>query len=64
MGLFIIITTFIAIFVLTKNLNPHKIPCHLRNEPHKWTYRGEKGMEYMVCSECKMLPGGDFEESD
>lgn len=33
--------------------------------PHKWTYKnyGEEN-EYMVCSNCKMLPGGFYEEEE
>ena len=39
--------------------------CDALNEPHKWVYKDNlDGNHYLACSVCKMLPGGDMEESD
>ena len=44
------------------SVNPYKKTCDTLKKPHKWTYEGEEGSEYMVCSECRMLPGGGRSE--
>ena len=41
-----------------------KKTCDQVNEPHKWTWKGEDGNNYMVCQNCGMLPGGGAEENE
>lgn len=62
----IIILFIVGIFLisfLTKNVNVHKKPCNELKKHHKWASKGEKGSEYMVCLTCKIMPGGEREES-
>ena len=62
MALFLVLIAIFFVFYLlfSDNTLPRKgFQCHELKQPHKWVWK-EQG--YMVCSKCKMLPGGDKEE--
>lgn len=60
----VILFIIVVIFVIYsfKGIKTLKTPCYSLNKAHSWEYSGEPDSEYMVCSKCGMLPGGDFSE--
>jgi hypothetical protein len=62
---FLMILAFIVLFILfSPGSSTKKTTCDILEQPHKWTRKGEEPHTYLVCDECNMLPGGQFEESD
>jgi len=44
------------------SIKPYKIPCDKLKKAHSWVYEGEDGSEFMVCKDCRIMPGGGFSE--
>lgn len=40
------------------------ITCDMKGEPHDWIEKQQDEHGYLVCSKCRMLPGGRTEEGD
>lgn len=53
----------IAIFRSTSNSESNK-HCYTLKKNHNWVRSGEEPDTYLVCSICKMLPGGESEEGN
>jgi len=66
MILFIVmILTILFLFYSGTSQETLKTTCDGLNKPHKWVERDNlDGNHYLVCKECKMLPGGNMEESN
>jgi len=63
-SMLVILLIFLVFFIIHSmtNLDVRKTPCYKLKKPHSWEYQGEEGSEYMVCKECRMMPGGGFDE--
>lgn len=55
----------IGIFIATQpKVNALK-NCNDLGQPHAWIWKKvDNKPEYMICSKCNMLPGGDMEENN
>jgi hypothetical protein len=59
--LFFIILLMFIMDKLSINSTPYN-PCHIKGLPHKWIEKVQDKESYLVCEQCGMLPGGDFEQ--
>ena len=62
MVLLIIVITAFFVISSSIDLDVRKEPCNELNMPHQWVYKGEPDSEYLVCSECGIMPSGQYEE--
>jgi hypothetical protein len=70
--LIMMIVVFVVVFIMTQNSRNFEARLALEQKkkrncpPHKWVYREQPGTdyEYMVCSACGMLPGGQYVEEN
>ena len=62
-GFLLIMAGFIyGVILLIKFNSSTSLKCDEKGELHVWVVKGLKPNSYLVCSKCRVLPGGDQEE--
>lgn len=65
MGFMVFLIILLLFLIVTLPLGFKRKPTAKSDKcpPHSWIYKKiDEDTEYMVCSDCKMLPGGMYEE--